>query len=107
MAASDDRLSDPELTPWQILANLGDSLAVVDRDYRIVWVREPLAGEAQERLVGRRCYTVFGDGENHCGPTCPVAPILEGGQPRADRAAVYRSPGPGALAGGPGFSHSR
>lgn len=80
MAASDDRLSDPELTPWQILANLGDSLAVVDRDYRIVWVREPLAGEAQERLVGRRCYTVFGDGENHCGPTCPVAPILEGGQ---------------------------
>ena len=62
MAASDDRLSDSELTPWQILANLGDSLAVVDRDYRIVWVREPLAGEAQERLVGRRCYTVRGTG---------------------------------------------
>ena len=81
MTAKDDRRSEADLTPWQVLANLGDSLAVVDREYRIIWVREPLAGESQDRMIGRRCYTVFGDGENHCGPSCPVAPVLAGGQP--------------------------
>lgn len=75
----------PALTAWQILASLGDSLMIVDRDYRVVWSKEPLMEDTPsvKSVVGQPCYRVFADRESPCPSSCPVRPMFAQGRPQA------------------------
>ena len=68
---------------WQVLSSLGDSIAVVDRNYRLVWLREPMMdrNRPQVGVIGKHCYALFGDGEAPCRELCPVTPVYEDGRP--------------------------
>lgn len=72
------------LTAWQILASLGDSLMIVDRDYRVIWFKEPLmeAYKPGVNPVGQPCYRVFADRDTPCPSACPVRPMFASGRPQ-------------------------
>ncbi|MBU1154347.1 MAG: LuxR C-terminal-related transcriptional regulator [Proteobacteria bacterium] len=72
----------PDLTAWQILASLGDSLMIVDRDYRVIWSKEPLM-EDDQSVVGQFCYRVFADRDTPCPGSCPVRPMFADGRPHS------------------------
>jgi len=72
----------PDLTAWQVLASLGDSLMIVDRNYRVIWSKEPLM-EDDQSVVGRRCYRVFAGRETPCPDSCPVRPMFADGRPHS------------------------
>ncbi|MCA1905870.1 MAG: helix-turn-helix transcriptional regulator [Desulfarculus sp.] len=72
---------------WEVLASLGDSLAVVDTAYRIVWAKEPLlppdpSGRG-DSWVGEHCYRVFNGLDQVCEHNCPVREVLASGRPQA------------------------
>ena len=71
------------LSAWQVLDCLGESFAVLDRDYRIVWARDPLLAQFKPnaQMVGRFCYEVFFDRESPCPTNCPVSSVFEKGEP--------------------------
>lgn len=73
----------PELNAWRILSSLGDSVAVVDRDFRIIYVREPLLDPdvPSAKLVGRRCYAALAGRRTPCDLNCPVTPVFQSGRP--------------------------
>lgn len=78
---------------WDILASLGESLAVVDTSYRIVWAKEPLLAQNQtgrgSPWAGEYCYRVFNGRDDICPENCPVAKVLATGRPQAvERSAV-------------------
>gem|GEM_PF-2780436 len=66
------------VSPWDILAGLGDSLAVLDPPYRIVWAREPLLsrGQSNHRAAMLRgfCYQVFAGRSEVCESAALVYP---------------------------------
>ena len=72
----------PALTAWQVLAGLGDSLMIVDRNYRVIWSKEPLM-EDDQRVVGQLCYRVFADRDTPCPSSCPVRPMFADGRPHS------------------------
>ena len=85
MADQEDRISDDAgLSPWQLINNLGDSMAVMDLNYRLVWLREPLMdkGHPKRDCIGLPCYALFGDGKGPCRHSCPVAPVIAHRKPR-------------------------
>lgn len=69
---------------WDILASLGDSLAVVDTSYRVVWVKEPLLPNVRSgdsgNLAGQFCYKVLAGRDEICQPVCPVQLVLATGR---------------------------
>jgi len=68
---------------WRVLDSLGESLAVVDRDYRLVWLREPLMDrDASERVIGRPCYEAFFRRKSPCDHQCPVMPAFAEKRPQ-------------------------
>lgn len=71
------------LTVWQVLESLGESVAVVDRDYRLVWVRDPFMNPAAQAAIdmGDYCYSVFIGRDEPCGKDCPVARVFATGRP--------------------------
>ncbi|MBU1273774.1 MAG: LuxR C-terminal-related transcriptional regulator [Proteobacteria bacterium] len=73
------------LTAWQILASLGESLMIVDRDYRVIWFKEPLmeAYKPGVNPVGQPCYRVFADRDTPCSSACPVRPMFADGRPHS------------------------
>ncbi len=77
----------PALSAWDILAGLGDSLAVMDSAYRIVWAREPLLpeGRSGERnpIVDRFCYEAFFGRDEVCESACPVKTVWATGRTHA------------------------
>jgi DNA-binding CsgD family transcriptional regulator len=80
----DAALSGPsELSVWQVLENLGEAMAVVDRQYRIVWFKESLSQFLPNPgpKVGRLCYEVLFNRKSPCIDTCPVTPVFADGNP--------------------------
>ena len=76
-----------EWSAWDVLANLGDSLAVVDTAYRIVWSKEPLlppdpSGRG-DSWIGEHCFRVFNGQDQVCEDNCPVREVLATGRPQA------------------------
>jgi DNA-binding CsgD family transcriptional regulator len=73
-----------KLTAWDLLASLGDSAAVVDEAYRIVWAREPLLDNFEPGVtaIGKPCYEVFAGRTSPCGRGCPVGPVFATGRPQ-------------------------
>ncbi len=84
----------PAVTAWEILASLGDSLMIVDRDLRVIWFKEPLMPprSPEQNPVGQPCYRVFAGRETPCPTACPVRPMFALGKPQA---AERRMVGPG------------
>lgn len=72
------------LSGWQILSSLGESLAVLDRGLRLVWLKEPLlGGRAVGRVIGQPCHLAFFGLERPCAQDCPVRPVFTQGRPHA------------------------
>jgi len=82
----------PDLTAWQVLASLGDSLMIVDRNYRVIWSKEPLM-EDDQSVVGQRCYRVFADRDTPCQDSCPVRPVFADGRPHSVERHMVTSAG--------------
>ncbi len=82
---------------WDVLANLGDSLAVVDAAYRIVWAKEPLLPQDQagrgDSWIGEHCYRVFNGRDQVCEHNCPVREVLATGRPQAGEPATLLEDG--------------
>ena len=74
----------PDLSAWQVLASLGDSMAVVDRHYRLVWCNEPMLARYKpgEQVIGRFCYELLGNSPVPCPDNCPVTPLFASGRPQ-------------------------
>ena len=70
------------LTIWQVLESLGESVAVVDRDYRLVWVRDPFMTPAAQAAIDRGgyCYSVFLGRDEPCEKDCPAALVFATGR---------------------------
>lgn len=80
------------LSGWQILSSLGESLAVLDRGLRLVWLKEPLlGGRAVGRVIGQPCHLAFFGLERPCVQDCPIQPVFAQGRPQA---VVRRFQGP-------------
>ena len=80
-----------DLSAWQVLDSVGESFAIVDRDFRIVWARDPLLSQVKPdfRPVGQFCYKVFLDRDTPCPTNCPVAPVFRTGRPQtAERSFI-------------------
>ncbi len=69
----------PAWSAWDILASLGDSLAVVDAAYRVVWAREPLLPQGRP-MVGEFCFKALAGRDEICQPGCPVQAVLASGR---------------------------
>ncbi|BEQ14129.1 helix-turn-helix transcriptional regulator [Desulfoferula mesophila] len=87
--------SAPALTAWEILANLGDSLMIVDRDYRVIWCKEPLMETpgSESEAVGHFCYQIFAGRDTPCTRACPVKPMFAQGRPQAVERHMLTSEG--------------
>lgn len=65
-------------------------MAVVDRDYRLVWLRDPLLDRLSpaDRLwegqtpIGQPCHVVMAASPTPCRHACPVAPLFATGRPQ-------------------------
>jgi DNA-binding CsgD family transcriptional regulator len=81
-----------ELSPWQVLESLGESVAVVDRNMRLVWCRDPLLDKYRPgvQTMGQPCYRVLADRDAPCpAEECPVIPVFAIGRAHAvERYAV-------------------
>ncbi|MFQ6137445.1 MAG: PAS domain S-box protein, partial [Candidatus Hydrothermarchaeales archaeon] len=66
-----------------IISNIGEGVQVIDRDYRIVWVNDPLlelSKRTKGELIGEHCYKVFHGFSDVC-PECAVRETFETGKP--------------------------
>lgn len=76
----------PAWSAWDILLGLGDSLAVVDPSYRVIWARDPLLPHGRPgvkgQFAGQFCYNVFAGRDEICEPGCPVRDVLATGRPQ-------------------------
>ncbi|KMY67223.1 hypothetical protein AAU61_10080 [Desulfocarbo indianensis] len=72
-----------DISPWQVLESLGESVAVVDRAYRLIWMKDPLISQIRGPvpMIGRHCYKVFMGYDSPCPDYCPVAPVFATGKP--------------------------
>ena len=72
-----------ELSAWDVLESVSESLVVVDRSFRVMWAREPLMEQygPKVKLVGRFCYSVFINRDSPCPENCPVRPVFSTGRP--------------------------
>lgn len=75
----------PNLSPWQVLESLGESIAVMDSELRIVWFKESLMPGSEQRasMVGKYCYQALYGRSSPCESQCPVRPVLATGRPYA------------------------
>lgn len=60
-------------------------MAVVNRDYRLIWVKEPLlAGlRSSVKVLGEHCFSVMANRNRPCETGCPVAPVFATGRPHS------------------------
>jgi DNA-binding CsgD family transcriptional regulator len=80
-----------DLSSWKILENLGESVAIVDRKFRIIWINEPILSNFKPRVnpVGQFCYSALFNRKAPCNQNCPVKPVLTKGKPyRAERRVI-------------------
>ncbi|HSK82108.1 MAG TPA: PAS domain-containing protein, partial [Rubrobacter sp.] len=78
----------PEVVRSVLRARTGDSVLVVDRDYRIVhWdgAMELLTGTLADEVLGERCFRVLqGEvegGNAFCAQRCPIMQLARQGRP--------------------------
>jgi DNA-binding CsgD family transcriptional regulator len=87
MPAKPDLSVVQDISPWQVLESLGESVAVVDRAMRLVWCRDPLLEKYQpgtQSMMGLPCYQVMNGRETMCPrDECPVIPVFAEGRPHA------------------------
>lgn len=87
MPSAPKSVSPAEISPWQVLESLGESVAVVDREMRLVWCRDPLLEKYRpgvQTMMGRPCYQVMANRQTPCPPdTCPAIPVFASGRPHA------------------------
>lgn len=65
---------------YQIFDTASDGMQVIDQDFTIVRVNEAFAdlvGLAKEKVIGRKCFEVFGGASCHTAD-CPLTQIIEG-----------------------------
>jgi DNA-binding CsgD family transcriptional regulator len=73
-----------EISPWQVLESLGESVAVVDRELRLVWSKDPLLEHYRpgEQMMGQPCYKAMVRRDTPCPiEECPVRPVFQSGRP--------------------------
>lgn len=73
-----------EISPWQVLESLGESVAVVDREFRLVWSKDPLLDQLRPgaKMMGQPCYKAIAQRDEPCPiDTCPVRPVFANGKP--------------------------
>ena len=82
-AIEDVAMDQAALNSCQLLESLGESLVVVDRDFRVVWFKDPLLARCKPGLnpVGKYCFSVLADRTSPCDSACPVKPVLATGRP--------------------------
>lgn len=82
--AATDITPSLSLSAWQVLASLGDAMAVVDRNYRLVWCNDPMLARYKpgEQVIGRFCYEILADSPVPCPENCPVTPLFATGRPQ-------------------------
>lgn len=70
-------------SPWQVLESLGDSVKVVDLDYQVVWIKDPMLDELRpgQKIIGQPCYRAIMGLDEPCQPHCPVRLVFETGRP--------------------------
>lgn len=83
--AAEQNPARPGFSPWQVLESLGESIAVLDRDLRLVWLKEPLLATPRPAadLLGQYCFAAFYGRATPCQDGCPVLPVLTSGRPCA------------------------
>ncbi len=75
-----------ELSPWQVLESLGEAVSVVDRDLRLVWIKEPLLDKFRPnvQVMGQPCYKILANRDTPCPEsTCPVIEVFAKGRPNS------------------------
>lgn len=79
-ASRDESLN--HLTAWRILEAMGESVAVMNTDYEILWFKEPLSTMilADVKVIGETCYKAFYGKQEPCRGNCPVRPVIEEGR---------------------------
>lgn len=84
-----------DLSPWRVLESLGESVAVVDRAYRLVWMKDPLYTwiKSPASVIGQYCYSVFMGYKAPCPESCPVAPVFATGKPCSEERHFIRPDG--------------
>ena len=86
MSARADKKVLSEISPWQVLESLGESVAVVDRGLRVVWIKDPLLDYYKPgvKTVGQPCYKALAGRDEPCPiDICPVMPVFANGKPCA------------------------
>lgn len=70
------------LTAWRILESLGESVAVMNTDYEILWFKEAdyQLVMPDAKFIGEPCYRAFYGREAPCLDRCPVRPVIEEGR---------------------------
>ena len=66
-----------------IFADLPDPVAIISKDYRILWANRPVLGYSRmslEEMQGRLCYDVVLQKERRC-PDCAVSMVFDSGKP--------------------------
>jgi len=79
-----DRATFLGLSAREVLESIGESVVVIDRDFRVVWVKEPLLAHFRPGIeaVGRPCYSILAGRDAPCQRDCPVAPVFATGRPQ-------------------------
>jgi PAS domain S-box-containing protein len=74
------RRSEAEKTA--LLSTIPDSLSLIDREYRYLWVNEAEAascGKKPEDIIGKPCYTLSGESSRPCD-RCPIETVFKLGK---------------------------
>jgi hypothetical protein len=82
---------DGDFFAWQVLKSLGESLAIVDNRFRVVWIKEPLLAQSKPGInpLGQYCYSVLFNRATPCDRHGPIKPVLASGRPsRVERRFV-------------------
>lgn len=86
MSAQAKRNTIDDISPWQVLESLGESVAVVDRELRLVWSKDPLLEQFNPgaQRMGRHCYKALNQRDAPCPiEECPVRPVFSTGKPHS------------------------
>ncbi|MGF3522725.1 MAG: PAS domain S-box protein [Candidatus Bathyarchaeia archaeon] len=60
-----------------VTANVGAGLAIIDKNYRIVWANRLMENIVGSPVAGKLCYSTFNNLDDVC-PDCGVKKVLEG-----------------------------